>query len=362
MLRPYVDRVRIGDFGCVKDVEIALTPLHALVGPNDSGKSTVLRALRILTLLAARSQELAQARGKALVRFLDDSARAAEPRLEARVQNLSWKVQVLRSSELYERTYPGDDDDGQERDSRRVQWPQGSLLLQEPHLASVREALAGSTFFRLDPDALRSPSGLIATGRPVQFLDERGGGLPGVYDAIMVRDLDAYLAINDQVKRLFPAIRALSPRNADAATKALGAQLVDGAEIQAEDMSEGLLYFLAFAALPSVARTAFLLVEEPENGLHPARIAEVMRVLRDVSERACQVVVATHSPLVVNELEASEVTVLTRTGESGTRATPLSHTFNYEQRAKVYKNGELWLSFCDGADERHLFSSAEPVE
>jgi predicted ATPase len=39
-----LERLHIREFGCVKDAELVLTPLHALIGPNDSGKSTLLRA------------------------------------------------------------------------------------------------------------------------------------------------------------------------------------------------------------------------------------------------------------------------------------------------------------------------------
>jgi hypothetical protein len=44
-------------YGCLKDVRLKLGGLHALIGPNDSGKSTILRALRTLGQLAARTFE-----------------------------------------------------------------------------------------------------------------------------------------------------------------------------------------------------------------------------------------------------------------------------------------------------------------
>jgi predicted ATPase len=113
-----------------------------------------------------------------------------------------------------------------------------------------------------------------------------------------------------------------------------------------------MLYFLAFAALPYLEPSPLILVEEPENGLHPARIAEVVRVLRDVSTRV-QVVMATHSPLVINELAGDEVSVITR-DEHGTHAVALSDTPTYDERASVYKNGEIWLAYGDGEREKAL--------
>jgi len=41
----FVDRLRLWQFGCFPELDVQLSPLTVLVGPNDSGKSTLLRAL-----------------------------------------------------------------------------------------------------------------------------------------------------------------------------------------------------------------------------------------------------------------------------------------------------------------------------
>ena len=53
--RPYVTRLHVEGFGCIQDATFELTPLHALIGPNDSGKSTALRALRALSLYVSHN-------------------------------------------------------------------------------------------------------------------------------------------------------------------------------------------------------------------------------------------------------------------------------------------------------------------
>lgn len=45
---PGIDRIRIQGFGCIEDVELELGPLQAFIGPNDSGKSTILRAVAVV--------------------------------------------------------------------------------------------------------------------------------------------------------------------------------------------------------------------------------------------------------------------------------------------------------------------------
>src|SRR5215510_2114145 len=57
--KPFVETVRIQRFGCARDVAIELTGLHALIGPNDSGTSTVLHAIRTASeLIRVGEQQL----------------------------------------------------------------------------------------------------------------------------------------------------------------------------------------------------------------------------------------------------------------------------------------------------------------
>jgi len=98
-----------------------------------------------------------------------------------------------------------------------------------------------------------------------------------------------------------------------------------------------------------------------ENGLHPARIAEVVRLLRSiVKEKGTQVVMATHSPLVVNELDPDEVSVVTRKPDEGTKVKRIKDTPDFEERFKIYALGELWIAYANGLDEAPLLSGTEP--
>ena len=78
-----------------------------------------------------------------------------------------------------------------------------------------------------------------------------------------------------------------------------------------------------------------------------------MVTLRETS-KATQILIATHSPLVVNEMKPEEVSVVTRSVAEGTQVTRLSETPNFADRAKVYAPGELWISYANGSDEAPL--------
>src|SRR4051812_22279121 len=50
---PMIKTFRARNYGCLLDVTAQLTPLHAFIGPNDSGKSTLLHGMRTLVQLAS---------------------------------------------------------------------------------------------------------------------------------------------------------------------------------------------------------------------------------------------------------------------------------------------------------------------
>lgn len=324
----FVEKLRIQNFGCVRDATIDLTRLHALIGPNDSGKSTVLAAVQTVAHLVKSGQH----------GLVGDPRVGAAARLAIGTGLREVAFQRVTNTWAYV------------AESTSDMSIQISAPITDPAAAAVR----GARLVRWEPDAIRSPSDLISENQTIS-VDEKGKGIAAVYEALLSRDRDAFANIEDGVRHHFPTVKGLWLPTSTTKQKELGAILVDGTRVHAAAMSEGLLYWLAFAILPFVEHTAVLLVEEPENGLHPSRIAEVMKVLREISKRT-QVILATHSPLVINEMRPEEVTILTRTAEAGTRATRIDRTKHFQSREKVYALGELWLSFADGNAEEALVS------
>lgn len=193
----------------------------------------------------------------------------------------------------------------------------------------------------------------------MEFADENGNGLASVYQAINSRTARAFIAIEESLQRLFPSVASLQVQPVNPTNHSLFVTLRDGSVLAPEQMSEGMLYYLAFAALQHLSPVAVLCVEEPENGLHPARIKEVVGMLRRISEGGTQVILATHSPLVLNELDPTEVTVVTRPKGGATQVTPMIETANFQQRSRVYALGELWVSYADGEVEAPLMHAEQ---
>lgn len=300
----YIERIKVTGFRCIQEAELRLTRLHALIGPNDSGKSSLLRAIA------------------------DD-------------------VSISGRAELAFISYPTG---GRRLPSRAFREVDRRAYLDGTYTQPVNPT---RPVLRLDPDELRKDVPLYVRDSALWFHNEKGLGLAGLYDALLSRDRRAFASLEDRFRELFPTVAAIRLDNTALQTKALGLTLSNGAVVSTRAMSEGMLYWLAFAIIEYLHDVEMLLIEEPENGLHPSRIGEVMRVLRNLSQRT-QIILATHSPLVINELTAEEVTIVTRSPERGTICTAMTQTKHFEARAKVYALGELWLSYADGNFESEL--------
>jgi predicted ATPase len=313
-----IERIHIQKFGCIDDVELELGPLQAFIGPNDSGKSTILRAVAVAV--------------GALEPQLDP---LEDPRCRV---GCSLAVHTARGAYSLIRTQAGDLHFGEHAELSKA-----SLALR-----------GGTVLIRLDPDALRDPSQLIPEGQELGFFTDRGTGLAGLFDALMNRSDRPVDAITERVRQRFPTVKHIGLRNATTTHKELQIELVDGTKVPASMASEGLLYYLAFASLPYLhSHARILLIEEPENGLHPARIRDVVDTLREIS-KTTQILIATHSPILVNELRPEEIFVTTRDPKLGTRVTRLDRTRNFAERSRVYNPGELWVAYADGDTEAAL--------
>ncbi|MCC6995231.1 MAG: ATP-binding protein [Deltaproteobacteria bacterium] len=336
-----ITRFQIEDYGCIRKVDFALTPLHAFIGPNDSGKSTILRAMHQLVQTASG---LMPVRGNTLAATFAGN-----------VYSTGTKPGTTRTTERLEeaggRSTPADPPPGE------------ASQVRKHHVRLFQQEFRGASIVRFDPDRMRAPSPLLTEGQSTRLLNERGAGLAGVLLAILGRGNDDFTDLTRAVCTLFPMVKRIRVPVVSSDQVALEVQLTDGTIVPAAQMSEGLLYYIGFAALRFFAPVSLLLVEEPENGLHPSRIAEVMKVLRTIStEVGTQVVLATHSPLVVNELQPDEVSLVTRRSlEEGTRVTPIRDTPNFAKRHSVYSLGELWLSYADGIDESPLLEARPDV-
>ena len=118
------------------------------------------------------------------------------------------------------------------------------------------------------------------------------------------------------------------------------------------------LAYLTIFHLPEPPRV--LLIEEPENGVHPKRLEEVLKILRRLVEEQehTQVLMTTHSPYVVDLFKPEEVTLCLRDDDGAVSVHRLSESETVRQQMKVFTLGEIWTSEGDAA----LGKSSSPSE
>ncbi len=129
--------------------------------------------------------------------------------------------------------------------------------------------------------------------------------------------------------------------------------------IRAQQASDGAILFLGFLALANLPHPPrLLLIEEPETGIYPERLRQVIELLRKMTaasgETAPQIVFTTHSPYVLSLFQPEEVTFMSRGDDGIVRARPLRDAPHIKERLEGFYLGELWYNLS----EEELFADA----
>jgi predicted ATPase len=182
-------------------------------------------------------------------------------------------------------------------------------------LVLARKEMSSWTQLYLEPTALRAPDSLTAP----HSIGPRGLHLPATLYALArsaERErpggaADLYARIANRLSELVENVRDLSV-DVDEKRQLLSTTMTDrfGTVHVASALSDGTLRFLALAVMEADPRSGSLIcLEEPENGIHPERIAAVILLLGDLavdvaiavdaSNPLRQVIINTHSPSVV---------------------------------------------------------------
>ena len=180
-----------------------------------------------------------------------------------------------------------------------------------PHALAVREEMRNWHFLQLNPVELSKPA-LKFTAREVMGSD--GSGLAAALFRIKSEDPIALQDIALEMANLIPGIKSLNVEE-DEVDKKYVVKIVteDGRSFSSLVLSEGTLRLLALTTLKHDNKhRGVLCFEEPENGINPTRISQVIQLLRDLSTDfikeedaafpARQVMINTHSPVLISEV------------------------------------------------------------
>lgn len=284
-----VKSIAISNLRCFTSEDpVQLAPITVLIGPNNAGKSTLLRAIGALQEgLGLSGSDVRSGSSEAQLTYEVAGLHVPAPHPAAALEGQDVTIQLIVQSG-------------------------GAFLLNvrptmRDHARPGREPLNFTRYQPVAPDHLVVP--WFPSGRgysPEEQINSQyatairadTNNLGARLLKVLVSNSQAYEAYARLCGQLFDVIPVPLPSQNGVR---VGIQLPGGTEIGLQSMGDGVrsTVGMAVAAADSVGK--ILLVEEPENSLHPESLKAVLEFFVDRS-RENQIVIATHSPLVVNYL------------------------------------------------------------
>src|SRR5690554_3944139 len=177
-----------------------------------------------------------------------------------------------------------------------------------PHVLAAKEEMRSWKFLQLNPEDLRKPTDK-SNGEDV--ISQSGKNLAAALNRIIIRNEYSLGEISRKLQSFVPNFIEVKVID-DKENKQFVIKLIDkdGKEYSSRVLSEGTLRILALCILEQDDQhTGLLCFEEPENGIHPFRINTMAALLKDLTNDFTddelplrQVVVNTHSPILVSEI------------------------------------------------------------
>ena len=382
-----IKRFRVQNYKALRDVTLDLTPIHVLIGPNDSGKTSILEALAALCRSVARPDvppfagswegrdlvwrgephlgvgvAASVATRQGAVTWLSGwefpSSGRASPRSDptATVVLDSGSTEFRISSTGITRVSAAKEEPADEAGKKDLARQMASDAISEAHL------------YRWNARTLALP---VAPDSKRRFrMAPSGFGLASCLDDVLGHDRDRFTALETRFRSIFPRVKSIKlvqcpaykvptddreqvPMLQQAEGKGIYIEFVGGGQlVPASQLSDGMLLVLAYLTvlhLPEPPR--LLLVEEPENGIHPARLQDVLTILRDLvkEQTHSQVILTTHSPYVVDLFEPDEVTLCQQGEDGSVSVSRLSKSQAVRKQLDVFTLGEIWTAEGDEA-------------
>jgi predicted ATPase len=183
-------------------------------------------------------------------------------------------------------------------------------------LRFLGNAMGGIRVFQISPNVSRE----FGIPTPGPELNRYGGNLPAVVDLLKKKNPVEWRHIMQLMKRILPGLTSIDVRFAYARTYGLFfSEEGVGRPWSAAEVSDGTIQALALLVAMYDPRSSLLIIEEPENSIHPWIIRNILEACREVTPRK-QVMFTTHSPVVLNSVRPEEVLVIWReAGESKIR-------------------------------------------
>jgi predicted ATPase len=313
--------VKVENFRCFPKLEVPLRPLTVLVGLNDTGKSSFLGALDAVW----RPADVTPFDHWELNLFNTITIELSGPTGEISLVALGGPVKI--DGVLRHRPYQPRSQGITEPAEARVamfDFPAGGPMMTSPGYADIGASPA---------------------------LQSHGEGVPAFLDYLLRRERRRFDDFVGAMREHVPGLRDINVATPDPQTRRIVLKIESGLELPADRASVGvrlMVFFMALTYHPTPP--GLILIEEPENGVHPHRLKEIMALLRGISKgehcgHPAQVILTTHSPYLLDHvnLDEDEVLVFRRNDDGSRTAEPAD-----AQRLKAFLDefmlGEVWFN------------------
>jgi predicted ATPase len=345
-------RLKLENWRNFRAVDVSLAQRVFVVGPNASGKSNLLDAIRFLRDIADRAGGLRRAiderRGMRSIRSLyapvDEPAgitRAHSPlvssaapvlvEVQAEIEGKPWRYSLALGSLNGEATVVWEEVDGPYGELLRrpdLDDQQDPELLTQTHLEQISankpfrklaELFASVEYTHIVPELVRQPRAPATHGG---WRDPYGADLLESISALPEEERNRRLVLlQGQLAKVIPQLQELLYVPDERGRPHLGARFArwqsPGSFHLEDQLSDGTLRLLGLLWVLGAGASP-LLLEEPELSLHAAAVRQIPQVLARVAAKTDrQILVSTHSEEMLSDtgIDPSEILILTPTDE-----------------------------------------------
>lgn len=373
-----IRRFYVDNFKGLRDFTIDFArPLSVIAGPNGAGKTTICQALDLFfRLVRERPSDIMKDLDPVLLKnkWSSSSKIAMEADLCVDLPNepgarLTWRVEIAKKKgwgiAVEKVTHRGADIVGNQhgdvliRKWRRIdvynhrtqQWERElkelpsyvSTVVEEtrqsyPELFALQERLVFRYIPFLNPVLLRRRTRDLALGN-------QGENFAAYLHWFAENHRPEFQQMIEALREFFPSLVTLRPvRSKFGWTEVQVVQNPGGnggnVVFKADQVNDGLLRLAALASLPHAEESLrYIAIEEPENGMHPRLLEHTLDLLR--SFEGMQVILTTHSPVLLNFLEPEEAIVLSNRGPDGPGARCFADLKRGMKRLQYFDIGDV---------------------
>jgi predicted ATPase len=351
-----IDKLTIKGFKTLQDVELELGKLNVLIGPNGSGKSNFVSYFQMLReMVERRLQVWVAKRGGADRLLFLGSKRTSELRSRIGIGESYYEF-ILQPTDDERFVFGGEHTkivvDGETRHEGRSSaglfesrcLTSDAINSENEYVNGFYSSIASAKIYHFHDTSSSARVKKRSELHDYRRLRNDAGNLAAYLYMLKHAHEDIYDEIVEIVRLAIPFLDdfVLEPEALNPLSVMLKWRRRDfDYEFLPSQLSDGSLRFICLVtALMQPEPPSTIIIDEPELGLHPYAIHLLGALLRSASQRM-QVIVATQSPLLLDEFDVDDLIVVEL--ENGVSVFKRLDEKTFQEWLKDFSIGELWF-------------------